>query len=486
MAAAMAQQLGLAALKAAISGHASGGGDLTSLHVAIMQYDADAPARATARTLAELVELAQHTARAFASAARAAQQPGRRASPAAAELLDLLPTIAKVTSAVGGPAYDGAVTAEVVRLATGEHNWEPPTVLPVLNLFAELPGVLTDGQAADLCDELLGALGAIPPEDVPGMCKALVNLVTKHPQSTVWPSTFRSVLAGAPSAALPTTFCMVDLALQHAPASGATLLASFQADAVQESVDVPDVMLLLILSQTHAYKEQAFSLLTTGFAIEQAAAEPRGPRGEGGSGSDDEGGAADGEGGEDGGAAVAPEPLEQHRRSVISATVQAVTASDARLARVLTELGLHWCDAAGTSRRVASLRSTGRHLLAEVFKEHPAARREVLSVAFSAVVEEPSPQVKASYCSLIESLLADHRALMGDHTAVLHAWMSSIQTLTFPLQKRILDAVLHVAVVNGPLTSHISMCAHTQPASDARGSRGVADRLLACTGQCAS
>ena len=62
----------------------------------------------------------------------------------AAEVLDLLPTIAKVTAAVGGPAYDGTITAEVLRLATGGPSWEPATVLPVLNLFAELPGIVTD------------------------------------------------------------------------------------------------------------------------------------------------------------------------------------------------------------------------------------------------------------------------------------------------------------------------------------------------------
>ena len=95
----------------------------------------------------------------------------------------------------------------------------------------------------------------------------MVNLVTKHPTSTVWPSTFRAVLQRVPSMSLPTAFCMIDLALQHAPATGGTLIASFQAEAIS-TIDEPEFMLLLILSQIHAYKEQALSLLTAAFAAD--------------------------------------------------------------------------------------------------------------------------------------------------------------------------------------------------------------------------
>ena len=467
-------------LKARVTAFAHAGAaaeELSGLHVAVMQYGAGGEEREAAhgsdQTLAELVELASHTARTFASAASASSAPpGRGVS----ELLDLLPTIAKVTSAVGGPAYDGAVTAEVLRLATGG-AWAPSAVLPVLNLFAELPGVMSDAQAGVLCEELLHVLGAAAPEDFPGICRALVNLVTKHPTSTVWSSTFRAALQGAPPASLSTAFCMIDLALQHAPATGGTLIASFQADTMSQ-LDVPELMLLLILSQTHAYKEQAFSLLTAGFAAgaELGREDPEG------SASDDDDDAipdhvADGT---NMGAALQPADSGHARGGIISAVVQAVTSTDARLARTLTELGLHWCDTASASSRAALLRRTGRHLLSEVFVQHAAARREVLSVAFTAVIEEPSPQVKDSYCSLIQYLLSQHRELMSDHTAVLHAWMSSIQTLPFSLQKRVLDAVLHVAVVNGPLTSHVSMTMRKMMMEKATDSR-----LVALHGLCA-
>ena len=141
---------------------------------------------------------------------------------------------------------------------------------------------------------------------------------------------------------------------------------------------------------------------------------------------------------------------------------------------MLTELGLHWCDTAGVSRRSTALRVAGRHLLLELFRSHGAARREVLSVSFSAVVEEPSPQVKSSYCSLLEAMLVGHRALMGEHATVLHAWMSSIQLLAFPLQKRILDAVLHVAAADGSLTGHISMTMRKMMMQKSTDSRLVA------------
>ena len=73
--------------------------------------------------------------------------------------------------------------------------------------------------ATDLGEPLqhLRTLHSAPAEDIPGICRALVNLITKHPTSTVWPSTFRAVLQRVPGTSLSTAFCMIDLALQHAP-----------------------------------------------------------------------------------------------------------------------------------------------------------------------------------------------------------------------------------------------------------------------------
>ena len=467
-------------LKARVTafGRDSGAEDLAGLHVAVMQYGRESDATGSDgsdRTLAELVDLASHTVRVFSSVTSeaAGAQQARAGRGSISELLDLLPTIAKTTSAIGGPAYDGAITAEALGLATAG-AWTPPTVLPVLNLFAELPGVMTDEQANVLCTDLLRVADSAPAADIPGVCRALVNLVTKHPTSTVWPSTFRAVLQRVPSMSLPTAFCMIDLALQHAPATGGTLIASFQAEAIS-TIDVPEFMLLLILSQIHAYKEQALSLLTAAFAADAELDGERSQR----SGREDIG-----HEGEDAveslGATCLPVNDRSNRGCSISAIVQAVTSADARLARTLTELGLHWCDTAGGSNRAKRLRHTGCHLLSEVFTQHGAARREVLSVAFSAVIEEPSLQVKDSYCSLIEDLLTRHREMMNDHTTVLQAWLSSIQTLPFTLQKRIVNAVLDVAVVNGPLTSHVSMTMRKLMMEKSKDSR-----LVALHGLCA-
>ena len=225
-------------LKARVTafGRDSGTEDLAGLHVAVMQYGRESDATGSDgsdRALAELVDLASHTVRVFSSVTSeaAGAQQARAGRGSISELLDLLPTIAKTTSAIGGPAYDGAITAEALGLATAG-AWTPPTVLPVLNLFAELPGVMTDEQANVLCTDLLRVADSAPAADIPGVCRALVNLVTKHPTSTVWPSTFRVVLQRVPSMSLPTAFCMIDLALQHAPATGGTLIASFQAEAI--------------------------------------------------------------------------------------------------------------------------------------------------------------------------------------------------------------------------------------------------------------
>ncbi len=316
-------------LKARVTAFARGSADTTELaglHVAVMQYGAENDATGSdgsERALAELVDLASHTVRVFSSVAPngSGTRPAR-AGRSTSELLDLLPTIAKTTSAIGGPAYDGAITAEALGLATAG-AWAPPTVLPVLNLFAELPGVMSDDQATELCAGLVRVADSAPAADIPGVCRALVNLVTKHPTSTVWPSAFRAVLQRVPSTSMPTAFCMIDLALQHAPATGGTLIASFQAETMSK-IDVPEFMLLLILSQTHAYKEQALSLLTAAFAAD---AELDGEHSHRSSRSDDIGHGVDDAVASLGGVHV-PADHSTDGGGIISAIVQAVTSAD--------------------------------------------------------------------------------------------------------------------------------------------------------------
>ena len=401
---------------AAFASGRPGPGCMSELHVAVMQYGcvyADEPKPPTCR----LVDLARRIFVVFVEelsqrVTGTATDPG--VTTAGPNILDLLPTVARAAIAASGPAYDGCITAAILLEVISNTNRAvlPCALLPVLNLFVELPGSLSARQSEELCVLSTSYLQAVPVHEYPQIAKTLAHMAAKECSCLQWPVTLRNLLRSAPVSVSAACFCAVGRAGQHAPRTGGVIIDSFYNSSGGFAIDVHDSLLLLILSQTLLHRDEAFLVLSSGFSSP---------------------GTAD----------------------IISRMVRAALHADVQLAIVLVELGLYWCNSTQNNSHSAELRNRGIHVLRQIFVHHAAARREILNTAFSAAIEESSPRAKLSYCKLLEGILVEQRDLAAEYAPILHTWVTLVSELDPEIQRRILNAILYVAAGNSNLTGHI-------------------------------
>lgn len=433
---------------------AGAGGCLSDLHLAVARYEAIQTAHgcSAAVIIDGLRQLAKHVADVFMAGAgnaatplllpdRPLPQPTPCNAGTAAELLELVPTIAQAAIAAAGPVGGRIGADTLVSLARGRSSSPGTSVLlPILAASAQLPdGALSDQHSHDLSSAILNAIIGPSSSDCTELCKVLVALVARHPSCYVWPLALRSVLGKVPLPSAVVALRNVDVALQHAPVTAATIMGTFNVhDDVDLQLSASDCLLVLMLAQACAYKSKAFAVLTSFFDCPAtgAAAERS--------------------------AVYADNSLESiqastpgDRQDILAAVVDASMEADVRVVRALVGLGLHWCDSSDHLRR--SLQQLGYYVMIRVFRDHVAIRRELLDTFFSAVVEEPAASVKVQYCDVLEAVLIEHRSALKVHTTMLQSWVASIHSLAYNLQKRILDAVLFVASMHSSMSEQICM-----------------------------
>ena len=117
-------------------------------------------------------------------------------------------------------------------------------------------------------------------------------------------------------------------------------------------------------------------------------------------------------------------------------------------------------------------------LLTLLFQREPEARRHILSSAFSAVCEEPAQRTKATYCALLEGLVArcgsqlapvsmtlrrplphpqysgsqtDLLTLRSQHAPTLEAWVASLHAVPTAHRRRLVSLLISASVECVPL-----------------------------------